>query len=174
ETAGNPGKHAFAVVPNARDLAVHNASGPHHSTAECLADRLVAEAHPEDRDIRAESGNRTERNARFAGRAGAGRDDNTRGPEPGHGIQFDFVVAYHLDLRAQFGQVLHQVEGKRIVVVDHKEHATSAARNIAIVLCWVSSHSDCGSESATIPAAACTCSLPPFSTAVRIAIATSM
>ena len=41
-------------------------------------------------------------------------------------------------------------------------------------LCCVSSHSERGSESATIPAAACTFKRRSLTTAVRIAIATSM
>src|SRR5690242_970851 len=84
------------------------------------------------------------------------------------------VVAEHRDLCAQFPQILHQVPGKRVVIVDDENHAASAARRIARALCWVSCHSARGSESATMPAAACTCSRPFFTTAVRIAIATSM
>ena len=52
--------------------------------------------------------------------------------------------------------------------------AISAARSSARALCCVSCHSERGSESATMPAAACTCSRRSFTTAVRIAIATSM
>ena len=52
--------------------------------------------------------------------------------------------------------------------------ASSAARSRARALCWVSIHSERGSESATMPAAACTCSLRSLTTAVRMAMATSM
>src|SRR4029077_19415790 len=52
--------------------------------------------------------------------------------------------------------------------------ATSAARISARPLCRVSSYSACGSESATMPAAACTCSVPSFTTPVRMAMARSM
>ena len=52
--------------------------------------------------------------------------------------------------------------------------ASSAARSSARALCCVSSHSERGSESATMPAAACTCSRRSLTTAVRMAIATSM
>src|SRR5258706_189063 len=85
-----------------------------------------------------------------------------------------------LGLRAHLAEILPQVVGEGIEIVDHENHApsigrtSSAARKIARALCRVSCHSACGSESATMPAAACTCSLPSFSTAVRIAIATSM
>jgi hypothetical protein len=56
----------------------------------------------------------------------------------------------------------------------HRPRAASAtARNNARPLFIVSSHSLAGSESWTIPAPACTCSLPSWITAVRIAIAVS-
>src|SRR5262245_9331707 len=52
--------------------------------------------------------------------------------------------------------------------------AISAARSSARALMFVSFHSLSGTESATMPAAACACSMPSFNTAVRIAIARSM
>src|SRR5919201_519456 len=98
-------------------------------------------------------------------------------------IHGDLVVAIDGDFLSELGEVLHQVEGERIVVIDHQHHgaayadslcASAAARSSARALCCVSSHSDFGSESATTPAAACTCSLPALTTAVRMAMAMSM
>src|SRR5207247_1099879 len=100
-----------AVVPDARQLAMHHLPSAHHPAAERLPDRLVPEADPEDR---------------------------------------------HAPRHAAYAE------------------ATSAALRMARALCCVSCHSDCGSESATMPAAACTCSRRSLITAVRIAIATSM
>ena len=64
-------------------------------------------------------------------------------------------------LRAQLAQVLDQVVGERIVVVDDEDHAaynpvcaSSSARNIARALSLVSSYSAVGFESATMPAPA--------------------
>src|SRR5690606_33458452 len=51
--------------------------------------------------------------------------------------------------------------------------ACATARNSALPLFNVSSHSITGSESWTMPAPACTCSLPPWMTAVRMAMAMS-
>src|SRR5689334_16369245 len=42
-------EHALARMVDARDLAVHELLRAHHLAAEGLADRLVAEAHAEDR-----------------------------------------------------------------------------------------------------------------------------
>ena len=62
----------------------------------------------------------------------------------------------------ELAEVLHQVEGEAVVVVDHQQHdqnpssTSSAARISARALASVSSHSSSGTESATTPAAACT------------------
>ncbi len=83
----------------------------------------------------------------------------------------DGVVAEHLELGAQLAQVLHQVIGKRIVVVDDGDHAAPpseldwnggqaySGRFSAISTAWAraralfsdSWYSVSGSESATIP-----------------------
>ena len=213
----DPCKDPSPIVPDARGLAVHHALGAHHLSAEGLSDRLVTEADAEDRDASGEAPDQLDRDAGVLRRAWAGRDDDRARRERldlGHA---DLVVANHLDVFAELGEVLHQIEGEGIVVVDHQHHrvpmrlilllsespfrpgtavgdlggwrtptpeelrkhdrrlhafdctyevaprklfgspaARSAARKSARALCCVSCHSDCGSESATMPAAACT------------------
>src|SRR5262249_26893246 len=77
-------------------------------------------------------------------------------PQPGHGHR---VVAEHHGLGAQLGQVLHQVVGEGVVVVDdgdaraHRSlSACSTAANIAPAFSSVSWNSRAGLESATTPA----------------------
>ena len=102
------------------------------------------------------------------------------------GGEIDRVVAYHLHRLAQLAEILHQVVGERVVIVDHEQHdqsssllsrpaaAISAARRTARALFSVSCHSEAGSESATMPAPACMCRTPSLIRAVRSAIARSM
>ena len=52
----------------------------------------------------------------------AGRHADAVGVERGDLIQRDLVVARDAHVLAQFAEVLHQVVGKRIVVVDHQQH----------------------------------------------------
>src|SRR3954464_8084877 len=49
EIARQTVEYAFAVVPHARDLAVHHLACAHDLAAERLADRLVSEANAEQR-----------------------------------------------------------------------------------------------------------------------------
>lgn len=58
-----------------------------------------------------------------------------RGNHDALGIQrFDFgdgqlVVAHHFDLGTQLAEVLHNVVGKGVVVVDHQQHGVSNLLN---------------------------------------------
>src|SRR6202008_3233624 len=94
----------------------------------------------------------------------------------------DFIVAEGAHVLAQFTEILHDVVGEGVVVVDHQQHFQNspsrpsctcpAAPSTARALFSVSCHSISGIESATMPAAACTYSMPSLITPVRIAIAT--
>ena len=97
----------------------------------------------------------------------------------------DRVVAADLHLGPQLAEVLDQVVGEAVVVVDHDDPwhrrpyqslsaaATSMARKSAAALFWVSSYSAAGTESATIPAPACTWAIPSWQTTVRIVMQVS-
>ena len=86
------------------------------------------------------------------------------------------VVAHDVGLRAQLAQVLDEVVGEAVVVVDDEDlhsqspcaHASSIASNIAPTFASVSRYSYAGSESATTPAPACMYATPSFTTTVRM------
>src|ERR1044071_6950672 len=173
----NPRENPAAIVTDVRHLAVHHASRAHHLATESLSNRLVPQAHAEERR------DEGQRNAGVVRRAGARREHDVRRSQRRDFVYRDLVVAEHSHLRAELAQVLREVVGERVVVVDQRDHAastsfsleaSSAALSSARALCWVSSHSERGSESATMPAAAWAWSFPSLTTAVRIAMATSM
>src|SRR6516162_11089028 len=89
----------------------------------------------------------------------------------------------YLKRTTQFAQILGQVVGKRIVVVEHEDHfltftflalfgacAVSSAPSSAFDLFTDSSNSASGVESATIPPPACTWATPFLMTIVRKAM----
>ncbi len=55
-------------------------------------------------------------------RARSGRDDNPFGMHRFDVADRDLIVAANLNLRAQFADVLDQVVGERIVVVEYENH----------------------------------------------------
>ncbi len=60
-------------VEDAGDLAVHRRGRADHLAAECLADRLMAEADAEDRDFARGGGDQVQADAGLVRRAWAGR-----------------------------------------------------------------------------------------------------
>ncbi len=109
--------------------------------------------------------------------ARTGRNDDPVGGHLGDPFERDLVVAVNDQIRAQLAQVLDEVVGERIVVVDDEDahgyspsEASSSARISARALSHVSSNSAAGSESITMPAPACTRAVEPDMTTVRIAM----
>ena len=94
-----------------------------------------------------------------AGVQGPGDSTRLAGAQPVNALQRDLVVAEDPHLLPELGEVLHQVVGEAVVVVDHQQHdqnpssTSSAARISARALASVSFHSSSGTESATTPAA---------------------
>src|SRR5438046_9905101 len=174
ERVREPREQAAAVVADRRGLAVHLRLRARDGGAERLPDRLVAEADAEDRRGRAEAPDHLEGDPRLVGVAGTRRDDNALGCPREDAREVNGVVAQHLEPGAELAQVLDEVVGEGVVVVDDQDHRPGlpAAIRSASSIPWaferVSSHSVFGSESATIPAPTCTEARVPSQTTVRI------
>jgi hypothetical protein len=97
----------------------------HDMAAEGLADALVSQAHPENRDSAREALDQRDRHPGLVGRARPGRDNYILGLELGDPVQRDLVIAVHRHLLPQLAQVLHQVVGEGVVVVDHQQHLSN-------------------------------------------------
>ena len=101
---------------------MHDVPGADDASAEGLADALVAQADAEDRDLAGEAFDGGQRDARFVGRAGAGREYDAFRGEFGDPVGVDLVIAVDPHLFTQLAEVLHQVVGEGVVVVDHEQH----------------------------------------------------
>ena len=122
EALGEVFEHIGVLVKNGRGLAVHETVGAHDVAAEVVADGLVAEADAEDGFLTGEGLDHVERHARLGGRAGAGRDEHAVGVKGERLGRRDLVVAEDALLHAQLAEVLDQVEGKGVVIVDDEQH----------------------------------------------------
>src|SRR3954447_14764455 len=110
-----------AVVLDLGRLAVHG-DVAHDLAAERLGERLVAEADAERRHAGlGEAPHRLDRDAGLGGRARPGRDDHAVPPALEQLADLRRVVADDLDLRPQLAQVLDEVVGERVVVVDRED-----------------------------------------------------
>src|SRR5271156_1822516 len=168
ERARNTREDRLAVVNYRRSLAVHQAIRAHDLAAERLADTLQAEAHAENRNLVRHLAQESQRDAGLGGSARSRRDDDRIGTQRANAGDFDGVVALDRDVGAELAEVLHDVVGERVVVIDHqnffiarhatyllaaisKSRAAWSARTIARALLTDSSNSAAGSKSATTP-----------------------
>ena len=166
---------------------MHQLLRPHDAPAKGRAYGLVAQAHAQNRPLAGKVAYRLHRDAGFGRRARTRRDHQTIKIDGRQLRHAELIIAHHLHLGTELTEVLDDVVGKAVVVVDH-QHAqrvlgrthcrpsstNSLARSRARALASVSFHSSSGTESATTPAAACTYRVWFLMMPVRIAIATSM
>src|SRR5687768_10620265 len=116
------GENPPAIMLDARNLAVHHLLRAHHLAAERLSDRLVAKAYTEDRYPAGQPLDGGERHPGLVRRTRAWREHDMRRRERLDLRYVELVVAHYAHVGAELPEVLHQVEGERIVVVDHQDH----------------------------------------------------
>src|SRR5687768_4390321 len=98
--------------------------------AEGLGDCLVAQAHAKRRDCGAKSADQLDRNTCVARDTWARRDDDEVWRELARLLDGDGVIAFDRDARAELAQILVQVVGEAVVVVDQQDvgtHATTSS-----------------------------------------------
>src|SRR4051794_29235661 len=170
------GEQAAAVVLDVRRLSVHRDVADDRA-AERLHERLVAEADAERRHARlGEAAHDLDRHAGLVRRARPGRDDHAVEALLEQLVDLRRVVAHGHRLGPQLAQVLDEVVGERVVVVDHQAPhghppggaASSTARPTPRALARASSYSYAGWASAPVPPPACTWASPSLSTTVRM------
>src|SRR5262249_27896548 len=161
----DPGEQPALVVEDLRGLAVHDPRRADDPAAEHLAHALMAEAHAEQGRCAGESPDHVHRDPGLVRRARPGRDRARVRRPLGDRVEPDRVVALDRDLGAELAEVLREVVGERVVVVDQQElhgavrsavRAIATARSTARALLTVSWYSVSGTESATSPAPAWT------------------
>ena len=176
EWIGQAREETLAVVGDRARLPMHQALGLADLSAVGLHDRLVAEAHAEGRHALAQPADDLQAGARVGRPAGPRRDDQVARLELLRRAGVDLVVADDGHLGAELLEEVREVVRERVVVVDQEDHAPSASSSAASSAASLRRHSSCsaaGSESATMPAPACSRASPPSSTTVRIAMQVS-
>ncbi len=129
EMLGQVGEHTFAVGFDLAYLAVHDGLRANDAATECLADRLMAEAHAENRIFARELAQHVQRDARVLWIARSRRQADPLWTELRDFVERDFVVAISPYVFAEFAEVLDQVIGERVVVVDHQQHGLSPVKS---------------------------------------------
>ena len=122
-------EHAAAVVLHRRHLAVHQLRRADDLAAERDADALVAEADAEHRRRGPKRRMTSTEIPASSGRPGPGEMTIALGLQRVDLVERDLVVALHQRRRAQLAEVLREVEGERVVVVDEENHDRPCLRH---------------------------------------------
>src|SRR5438067_4591171 len=101
---------------------MHNSIGSHYFAAKCSSDRLMSEADTQDRDLACEMPDYIDADSRLLRCARPGRDHDPLRVEFLDLLNRGLIVAAHYHLLARLTDVLHQIERKRIVVIENKHH----------------------------------------------------
>ncbi len=117
ERIREPLEDSGTIVMHLGSFAMHDGFSPHHSSAKSLADCLVAQTDPQDRDALSTFADEVHRDSRLVGSAGTRRYDDSRGSARDDLIGGDLVVSHDLQLGSEFAQVLDQVVSKGIVII---------------------------------------------------------
>src|SRR5574337_1920835 len=115
-------KDSLTVMVDRRGLAVHQASRPHDPAAKCGTDALMAEADAKDRDLSGKLTDEVATDAGFLRGLRSRRDYNLIGMKRFDLLQRNLVVPEDARAFAELAQVLDQIIGEGIVVIDDNQH----------------------------------------------------
>ena len=117
-----PCKYALSIVLDPTRLAMHQLAGADDLASECLADGLMAQADTQNRNFAGHVPYQRNENASLARRTGPRREQDAVGLQRLDLLDCELIVAMDLDLGPQFSEILDEVVGERIVVVEDKNH----------------------------------------------------
>jgi len=115
---GQPLKDCPIVVDDGAGLAVHQMRRADDFAPERFTNRLMSQADSKDRNLPGDLPNEIDADPCFVRRAGARRDNDLLRVHSFNVFHCHLVVAAHFDLFAKFSNVLDEVVGERIVVVE--------------------------------------------------------
>ena len=125
---GQIGEHPFLLVVNSRGLAMHGLTGTHHTSAKTLGHGLVTQAHPQHWRGGSQLVDHVQAHPRLIRVTRTRGKHHRRRPQGGKLRDGERVIALHPQaggkgmVHRQLPQVLHQIEGEAVVIVDHQKH----------------------------------------------------
>lgn len=120
---GKARKDTFARVVHHAHLAVHDFGMTHHRAAKCLPQCLMSQTDPHERGFCLGGGEgQRKANPGLIGIAGSGgQQDASR--VHAHGLlNGDRIIAHHVHVDVKFAQIMNEIVGKAVVVIDEQQH----------------------------------------------------
>ena len=115
-------ENTFAGVVHPAQLAVHRLRRADDPATISLPDRLMAQAHPQNRDPAIGLANQIETDPGLVGVAGPRRQHDGLRAHGQRVAHADAVIALDTHLRAQFPQIVEQVVGEAVIIIDQQKH----------------------------------------------------
>src|SRR5664280_2649227 len=103
-------------------LAMHEVGGTNDFAAKGCANRLMAEAHAEQGHASCEMADQFDADSGVLRGAWPGGDHDAIGMKVVDAADSDLVITAHHYLLTQFAEVLHQVVGEGVVIVENEKH----------------------------------------------------
>ncbi len=122
-------KDAFPLVQDRRGLAVHQGLGADHVSAERLTDGLMAQADAQNRHGCRRRLDQRQADAGLIRCAGTGRQQHGGGVQRPRLIHRQVVIAHHMRRRAQLREVVDEIVGEAVVVIDDEDHDLASRRD---------------------------------------------
>src|SRR6185312_7593878 len=114
-----------AAMLDARRLAVHHPSGANHPPAVRLANGLMPETDAQYGNLPTPPSDERHGDPCFAGCTRTRREHDRRGRDRANLLDAERVIAPDDGLAAELAQILDEVVGEGIVVVDYQQHGLS-------------------------------------------------
>ena len=111
-----------AIVLDFAGFAVHQFLRADDPAAEGRADSLMAQAHSENWNLAGKALDQRDADASFLRGARARGDDDALGTHGGNFVERDLIVAANIQFLTQLAEILGEVVGERIVVVEEQNH----------------------------------------------------
>jgi hypothetical protein len=105
-------------------------------TSERRTDGLMAEADAQDWKFSGETLDEFDGDAGFFGCARTGGDDDAVGLAADDVVNADFVVSMDFDVAAKFAEILGEVIGEGVVVVEEEDHRRGDSIS-GIIFAWI-------------------------------------
>src|SRR5271155_2124743 len=115
-------KNAFAIMMNLAGLAMEQFRSADNFAAKRRANGLMSQAHAQNWEFSFQALYQLDGNSRLLRRARPGRNHNFLWLAAFNFFHGNLVVAMHLHIATQFAQILRQVIGERIVVIQQQNH----------------------------------------------------
>ena len=112
----------FAIMPDVADFAVHDFRGADHLPAQRRANGLMSQAYAQNGAFSREMPHYIHADTSLLRRAGARRNQDVVRRHALDILSRDLIVTADFNFFSQFAQILDQVVGEGIVVVENKDH----------------------------------------------------